>query len=150
MCRSTTQVQEMELESPQAKEEEAFLVQLTKQVHSHSPWVITLALHGKPVHFQIDTGAATEQQYAQIEEKALAFTWACERFSDYLPGLTFHIHTDYKTLVPLFSTKNLDELPIRVQRFRLRMMRYNFTISHVPGKSMFIADTFKSTIHDSC
>ena len=83
---------------------------------------------------------ATEQRYAQIEKESLAFTWACERFADYLIGLKFHINTDHKPLVPLFSTKNLEELPARVQRFRLRMMRFNFTISHVPGKQLAIAD----------
>ena len=55
-------------------------------------------------------------------------------------GLNFHIWTDHKPLVPLFSTKHLEEMPIRVQRFRLRMMRYNFSISHVPGKQLLIAD----------
>ena len=83
----------------------------------------------------------TERRYAQIEKEALAFTWACERLSDYLTGLRFHIETDHKPLVPLFSTKNLEELPLRVQRFRLRMMRYSFTITHVPGKELVIADT---------
>jgi len=43
--------------------------------------------------------------------------------------------------VPLFSSKHLEELPIRVQWFRLRMMRYQFTISHVPGKDLTIANT---------
>jgi len=35
----------------------------------------------------------------------------------------------------------LDELPIRVQRFRLRLMRFKFTVSHVPGKNLVVADT---------
>ena len=82
----------------------------------------------------------TEQRYAQIEKEALAFTWACERFADYLVGLKFSIETDHKPLVPLFSTKNLDELPVRVQRFRMRMMRFQFSIYHVPGKSLIVAD----------
>ena len=58
----------------------------------------------------------------------------------YLIGLDFHIQTDHKPLVPLFSTKALEQLPLRVQRFRLRMMRYRFTISHVPGKDLIVAD----------
>ena len=35
----------------------------------------------------------------------------------------------------------MDELPISVQRFRMRMLRYHFTISHVPGKNVLMADT---------
>ena len=94
----------------------------------------------KPVAYISRSMTPTEQRYAQIEKEALAFTWACERFADYLIGLEFMIHTDHKPLVPLFSTKRLEELPIRVQRFRLRMMRYQFTITHIPGKDLVIAD----------
>lgn len=94
----------------------------------------------KPIAYISRSLTPTEQRYAQLEKEALAFTWACERFSDYLLGLEFHIHTDHKPLVPLFSSKNLEELPIRVQRFRLRMMRFRFTISHVPGKDLAVAD----------
>ena len=56
-------------------------------------------------------------------------------------GLQFHVETDHKPLVPLLSGKRLDELPIRVQRFHMRIMRYTFSISHVPGKSLLMADT---------
>ena len=66
--------------------------------------------------------------------------WACERFQDYLTGLTFHIETDHKPLVPLLSTKCLDEMPLRVQRFKLRLMRYHYTISHTAGKDLCTAD----------
>ena len=66
----------------------------------------------KPVAYISRSMTSTEQRYAQIEKEALAFTWACERLSDYLVGLKFHIQTDHKPLVPLFSTKHLDELPI--------------------------------------
>ena len=77
----------------------------------------------------------------QIEKEALALTWACERFSDYLVEMVFYCETDHKPLIPLLSTKNLDELPPRIQRFHMHLMRYHFTISHVPGKNLVIADT---------
>ena len=83
----------------------------------------------------------TEQHYAEIEKEALAITWVCERFADYLMGLEFHVEMDHKPLVPLLSIKRLDELPLRVQRFRMRMLRYCFTISHVTGKNLIMADT---------
>ena len=89
----------------------------------------------KPIAYISRSLTPTEQPYAQI------VTWTCERFSDYLLGLTFRIQTGHKPLVLLFSSKNLDELPIRVQWFRLWMMRFSFTILHVPGKSLLAADT---------
>ena len=91
----------------------------------------------KPVAY---ISRSAEQRYAQIEKEALAFTWACERLSDYLIGLRFYIQTDHKPLVPLLSSKHLEELPVRVQWFRLHMLRFQFTITHVPGKDLIIAD----------
>ena len=93
--------------------------------------------------------SATEQTYAQIEKEALAITWACERFSDYLIGTQLHIETDHKPLVPLLSTKLLDELPLRVQRFRMRLMRFNFSISHTPGKDLVTADALSRAPYSS-
>ena len=53
----------------------------------------------------------------------------------------FHAETHHKLLVPLFSTKLIDELPVRIQRFHMRLLRFDFTISQVPGKSLMTADT---------
>ena len=94
----------------------------------------------QPVAYISRSMTPTEKRYAQIEKEVLAFTWVCERLADYLVGMEFHIQTDHKPLVPLFSLKHLEELPLRVQRFRMRMMRFQFTISHVPGKDLTIAD----------
>ena len=95
----------------------------------------------KPISYISRALTTTEQRYAQIEKEALAVTWACERLRDFLTGLQFHIHTDHKPLVPLLTTKGLDELPVRIQRFRLRLMRFSYTVSHIPGKELTVADT---------
>ena len=95
----------------------------------------------KPIAYASRSMTDTEQRYAQIEKEALALTWACERFQHYLVGAKFRVETDHKPLVPLLSTKTLDQIPIRVQCFRLRLMRFDFTINHVPGKELHTADT---------
>ena len=76
----------------------------------------------------------TEKRYAQIEKEALATTWACEKFSMYILGRSFLMETDHKPLVPLLNTKHLDNLPPRVLRFRLRLAKYDFVASYIPGK----------------
>ena len=81
----------------------------------------------KPVAYISRSLSPTEQRYVQIEKEALAFSWACERLADYLIGLHFHICTDHKPLVPLFSTKHLEEMPARIQRFCLRMMCFHYS-----------------------
>ena len=103
----------------------------------------------QPVSYISRTLTPAEQCYAQIEKEALAVTWACERLSHYLTGMQFHICTDHKPLVPLLGRKNLDELPLRVQRFRMRLMRFQYTISHIPGKSLITADALSRTPTDS-
>ncbi|UYV81689.1 K02A2.6-like, partial [Cordylochernes scorpioides] len=94
----------------------------------------------KAVAYASRTMSETEKRWAQIEKESLAIVWACERFQDYLMGNTFSIETDHKPLIPIFSTKNLDEMTPRIQRLRLRMMRYSYSIHHTPGKDIVVAD----------
>ena len=73
--------------------------------------------------------------------EVLATTWACVRYSDFLVSKTFHIQTDHKPLVSLLGKKTLGELPPRTQRIRMRLMRFGYSISHVPRKDLVTADT---------
>ena len=66
--------------------------------------------------------------------------WACERFQEYLTGLSLHIETDHKPLVPLLSTKSLGKIPLRLQWFILHHTRYQCTHSHIPGEDLCTTD----------
>lgn len=73
----------------------------------------------------------TEVRCAQIEKEALALTWA----------QSISVETDHKPLLPLLTTHTLDQLPPRIQRFRMRLMKFHLKeVKHVPAKKMFIAD----------
>ena len=102
------------------------------QENSQSEW--------RPVAYASRSLSETERRYAQIEKEVLAVTWSCEKFSDYILGSRFEIETDHKPLVPILSSKHLNDLPPRVLRFRLRMAKFDYSISHVPGKLLYTAD----------
>ena len=50
------------------------------------------------------------------------------------------METDHKPLIQLLGQKGLDELPPRIQRLRMRLLRFQYTIIHVPGKDLITAD----------
>ena len=92
----------------------------------------------------------TERRYAQIEKEALAICWATEKFSYFLSGNKFIVETDHKPLVSVLGEKELSKLPIRVQRFRLRMMAYSYSVMYTPGHKLVLADALsRSPVADS-
>ena len=58
----------------------------------------------KPVAYASRSMTSTEQRYAQIEREALATTWACEKFNDYILGKDILIENNHKPLMPLFGS----------------------------------------------
>ena len=112
---------------------------------SYGLGAVLLQRHGedwKPVIYASRSMTPTEQRYAQVEKEALASTWACERFSDFLVGLpTFTIETDHRPLLALLHTKQLDELSPRIQRFRMRLMHYKYDVKFTAGKDLATADS---------
>lgn len=76
----------------------------------------------QPVVYASRALSPTEQRYAQIEKEALGIMWACEKFSEYISGMKFHIETDHKPLIPIFTQKSLNDMSPRIQRFRMRIM----------------------------
>ena len=91
----------------------------------------------------------TGQHYSQIEKEVLGLVWACEKFSNYIIGRPIYLETDHKPLVLLLSKTYLDRLPPRIVRFHLCLMQFNYTISHVPGKMLYTADTVSRALVDA-
>lgn len=86
---------------------------------------------------------ATEQNYAQTENEALALVWGVERFHYFLFGRQFELVTDYKALETLFAPKS--KPCARIERWVLRLMSYKFTVVYIPGKTN-IADPLSRLI----
>ena len=89
----------------------------------------------RPVSYASHSLTPAEKNYAVIEKEALAATWTCERFSDYVLGINFTLETDHRPLVPLLSSTDLSKLPARILRFCLRLMRYSPVVKYVLGEN---------------
>ena len=94
----------------------------------------------KPVAYAPRTLTPAEKKYAQIEKEALAICWGCAKFHYYLAGRQFRVETDHKPLVSILGEMELAKLPLRVQRFRLKMIAYSYSIHYTPGEKMVLAD----------
>ena len=98
-----------------------------------------LDMHWLPVTYHSRALTDAEQRHVQIEKEALAVTWACKCFRDYLVGKLLQLQTDHKHLVPLLGTKDIDSLPPRIQRFRMSLMQFHYSIVHVLGNELSTA-----------
>jgi hypothetical protein len=96
----------------------------------------------RPVTFVSRALNDVEKRYAQVEKECLALTYAAERLSDYLIGIKFVLQTDHKPLLALLSPQRaLDDIPPRIQRMRIRLMRFNYSVEYLPGSQLYTADT---------
>ena len=108
--------------------------------------VIVFQLHGdqwKVVDCASRFLTPTEQNYHPIEMEMLAITWGCHRMGKYLHGLPhFVIETDHKPLIPILNTRLLSDMSPRIQRMRMKLLRFRFTVIHIAGKDNIDADAF--------
>ena len=85
----------------------------------------------------------TERHYTHIKKEVLVLTWACAKFSSYIIGKTIKLESDYKPLLPLLCSKDLDAILPCILCLRLCLMWYSFTICHV-------ATTWQISLHSRC
>jgi hypothetical protein len=99
-----------------------------------------LLQNGRPVGFSSRSLTDTESRYAQIEKELLAIVFGFERFHQLTYGRVVTVQTDHKPLVSVVE-KDLCKVSARLQRLLLRLLKYQFKLTYVPGKLMFMADT---------
>ncbi|XP_054259897.1 uncharacterized protein K02A2.6-like [Macrosteles quadrilineatus] len=94
----------------------------------------------KPISYISRTLTESEKNYSNIEREALAVTWSCDKLKQYIIGKDIIIETDHKPLVSILTNKDLNDLTPRIQRLRLRLMRYSYRVTYTPGKHLATAD----------
>lgn len=101
----------------------------------------------KVICFQSRLLTEVERRYSQVEKEALAVVWACERLRLYLIGQKFRVITDNRAIQIIFSNPR-SKPPLRLERWALRMMDFDFDIVHKPG-DYNIADYIKKSTRTS-
>ena len=73
-----------------------------------------------------------EQRYSLTEREMLAVVYAAEQFHFYLYGEKFAITADHQPLIGII--KSLKPATARIERRRLRLMPYPYSLIYQPGK----------------
>ena len=81
-----------------------------------------------------------EENYSQIKKELIIVVFGCERFNHYVYGRPVELDSDHETLAPI-TKKPLVNSPAMLQRLRLRLQKYDISITYVAGKYMHVADT---------
>ena len=95
---------------------------------------------GRPVAYSSRSLTDTEKEYAQIEKEMLAIVHAIKKFHLYIYGRRFTVMTDHKPLLAIMQKPISKIYNHRLQRLKLKIIKYDFQIRHAPGKEMHIAD----------
>lgn len=92
-----------------------------------------------PVAFASRALTSAEVKYSQIEKELLAIVFAMERFHEFVYGRPTLVHSDHRPLESILQ-KDLDKVSARLQRLRLRLLKYNASVKYVPGSKVVVAD----------
>ena len=99
----------------------------------------TITQEGKLVACASRKLSDTETRYSQIEREFLAIVYGVHRFRSLLIGQHFTVTTDHKPLLPFFK-RQVDTLPLRIQRWILTLQPFDFQVDFITGKSNNVAD----------
>lgn len=98
-----------------------------------------LLQRGKPVAFCSRAMTEAETRYPQIDKELLAICFSLEKFHNFVYGRKILVNTDHRPLVSICK-KDFYKVSGRLQRLKLRLLKYNFDVEYLPGKYMYIAD----------
>lgn len=96
-----------------------------------------LSQNKRPIAYYSRTLNSAERNYSTIERELLAILDCTKHFRPYLFGQHFKIETDHAPLVWLSKIKEPNS---RLIRWKLKLDEFDFSISHVTGRTNCVAD----------
>lgn len=99
-----------------------------------------LLQQGKPVCFASRSLTPAERNFSQIEKELLSVVWSTHKYHYFIYGRKVTVLNDHKPLESLLK-KHIHEVPSpRLQRLKLKLLKYDLDFKYLQGKLMFIAD----------
>jgi len=99
-----------------------------------------LMVDKQPMAFASISLTDTERNFSQVEKEMLVIVHATHKFHFYIYGRPVKILTDCKPLVGLMSKNIVNVLSPRLQRMKVKLMKYDIKLEYLQGKNMFVAD----------
>ncbi|KAK3720930.1 hypothetical protein QZH41_014537, partial [Actinostola sp. cb2023] len=97
-----------------------------------------LVQDGKSISYASRALSDVECRYSQTEREMLAVVWSTEHFHLYLYGSKFKVLTNHKPLLGIFNSHK--PTSARIDRWKLRLMPYDYQLIYRPGKDDNPAD----------
>jgi hypothetical protein len=99
-----------------------------------------LMQEGRPVAYASRGLNETEKKYAVIEKEMLSIVYATQRFHNYIYGRQIKVITDHKPNVFVLNKRICQVHSPRLQRLKLKLLKYDIKLEYLPGKYLYIAD----------
>ena len=99
-----------------------------------------LLQEGKPVAFASRSLTDCETRFSQIEKEFLAIYYACTKFHNFVYGRPVTVHSDHKPIESIMKKGIAEVHSPRLQRIKIKLLKYDLNVCYKPGKEMLIAD----------
>lgn len=107
-----------------------------------------LMQNGKPVCYASRSLTSAEKNFSQIEKELLSVVWSTKKFHYFIYGKKCIILNDHKPLENLLK-KPIHAIPsARLQRLKLKLLKYNLEFKYLKGRFMHIADLLSRSYLD--
>lgn len=111
----------------------------------HGLGACLMQAHG-PICFASRSLSSSELNFATIEKEMLAITFAVSKFHYYIYGRKVTVHSDHKPIISIMNKDLSKVYATRLQRMRLKLLKYNIEVTYVPGKFLHMADLLSRNV----
>ena len=101
----------------------------------------------RPVAYLSKKFTQAQRKWSPMEQECYAFICALDKWHNYLNGIKFTWETDHKALTQLNKKAQINK---RCERWRLKILEYDFTVKYIPGVTNFMPDYLsRSPVEDA-